>query len=138
MEYMIKDIQKFMTAGNALFTLKNAETGNRFTFKIKRAKSDDGKPRDFFFVSLLTGSDNYSNYSYMGIINKFKFTLTAKSKIGKESISYKAFNWLWNNRNAIPEKIEIWHEGRCGRCGRRLTVPESIESGFGPECINKI
>jgi hypothetical protein len=30
----------------------------------------------------------------------------------------------------------VWHEGRCGRCGRKLTVPESIESGFGPECAS--
>lgn len=34
--------------------------------------------------------------------------------------------------------VEIWHEGKCGRCGRQLTVPESIESGFGPECVKMI
>jgi hypothetical protein len=38
----------------------------------------------------------------------------------------------------MPDGVVIWHEGRCGRCGRRLTVPESIESGYGPECIGKI
>jgi len=27
---------------------------------------------------------------------------------------------------------------RCGRCGRVLTVPESVESGFGPECIGRL
>jgi hypothetical protein len=31
--------------------------------------------------------------------------------------------------------LEFWHEGRCGRCGRRLTVPDSIASGYGPECV---
>lgn len=31
-------------------------------------------------------------------------------------------------------KVEIWHEGRCGRCARRLTVPASIVIGIGPEC----
>jgi hypothetical protein len=29
----------------------------------------------------------------------------------------------------------VWHEGSCARCGKKLTVPESIESGFGPECV---
>jgi hypothetical protein len=29
------------------------------------------------------------------------------------------------------EQIKIYHEGKCARCGRPLTVPESIESGFG-------
>ena len=35
-------------------------------------------------------------------------------------------------------KADGWHEGRCGRCGRKLTVPESIEAGYGPECINLV
>jgi len=30
--------------------------------------------------------------------------------------------------------LEIWHEGRCGRCNRKLTVPASIALGIGPEC----
>jgi hypothetical protein len=34
--------------------------------------------------------------------------------------------------------VEFWHEGKCGRCNRKLTVPSSIESGFGPECINHV
>jgi hypothetical protein len=39
-------------------------------------------------------------------------------------------------KGALPSGWEFRHEGRCGRCGRTLTVPESIDSGFGPECIN--
>jgi hypothetical protein len=46
-----------------------------------------------------------------------------------------AFGWAW--RHPDSDKLEVWHEGRCGRCGRRLTVPESIESGLGPECATK-
>jgi hypothetical protein len=51
-----------------------------------------------------------------------------------------AFAWFWDRlRNGnLPEQVEVHHEGRCGRCGRALTVPESIESGFGPECINHV
>ena len=53
-------------------------------------------------------------------------------------MSYKAFSWvharLSSNMN-LPESVVIHHENRCGRCGKRLTVPESIESGYGPECI---
>lgn len=36
----------------------------------------------------------------------------------------------------LPE-CEVWHEGRCGRCGRKLTVPESIETGIGPDCAKR-
>ena len=34
--------------------------------------------------------------------------------------------------------LEVWHEGRCGRCNRALTVPESIASGIGPECAKHV
>ena len=29
-------------------------------------------------------------------------------------------------------------DGKCGRRNKTLTVPESVESGFGPECIKAI
>lgn len=35
-------------------------------------------------------------------------------------------------------KLLYYHEGRCGRCARRLTVPESIINGIGPECAKKV
>ena len=46
-----------------------------------------------------------------------------------------AFGWVWERRqrlDALP--CEVWHEGRCGKCGRVLTVPESLILGLGPEC----
>lgn len=39
--------------------------------------------------------------------------------------------------NGLPETVEVWHEGRCARCARRLTVPESIILGLGPECATR-
>ena len=40
---------RFILAGNAVFTVENTATGNRFTFKVRRP--DDDKPH---FVSVLT------------------------------------------------------------------------------------
>jgi hypothetical protein len=84
----------------------------------------------------------------------------------KENTAFKAFNWVLSALNPerpeelrgvdlstvayltdedkaryagrIPETVEIWHEGRCCRCGRRLTVPESIYAGIGPDCAGKM
>jgi hypothetical protein len=28
--------------------------------------------------------------------------------------------------------------GRCGLCGRKLTDPESVERGIGPDCVQKL
>ena len=30
--------------------------------------------------------------------------------------------------------VRALHSGCCGRCGRKLTVPESIDTGLGPVC----
>jgi hypothetical protein len=34
----------------------------------------------------------------------------------------------------LPDKVHILHEGLCGKCGRPLTHPISIECGLGPTC----
>ncbi len=62
------------------------------------------------------------------------------SDVSRDAPSSIAFSWAWRKmlRNELPDQLEIWHEGRCGRCNRKLTVPESVASGFGPECIGKI
>jgi len=126
-------IRDFALAGNATLTVQNPNTGNRFTFKIRCKTNANGK-KSPHFVSVLNGSDNYSNYAYIGFIRDDKFIWGGgKAKAGKDSPSVKAFIWFWNHIGN-PAPAEVWHEGKCGRCGRKLTVPESIERGIGPEC----
>ncbi len=123
----------FIKAGKAIFTLENEKTGNRFTYKVKKCGE-----KELWFVSVLSGPDNYSNYKYLGTIFGTTFRSTGKAKISKDALSFKAFNWLnnfWNSSSELPEDVKVHHEGRCGRCGKRLTVPESIQTGFGPECV---
>lgn len=63
------------------------------------------------------------------------------SPIEYEDMRQKAFRWLWvqlTKGNELPDKVEVWHEGRCGACGRRLTVPESIAQGLGPVCAGLV
>jgi len=138
MKNKISDFKQFITAGKAVFTVKNTETNNRFTFRITKKENNNGT--NVFFVSVLTGSYNESNYSYIGMITTDRvFRWTRKSNVRTNSMSFKAFAWLWKNRRTVmPEKLEFRHEGCCGRCGRKLTTPESIDMGFGPECIKHI
>ena len=125
---------QFIKAGKAIFTVSNTNTGNRFSFKVKKCGE-----KELWFVSVLNGPDNWTNYRYIGSIFDKDFRLTKKS-ISTDAPSFKAFSWLNQvlNTRDLPEFVKIHHEGRCGRCGRRLTVPESVESGFGPECIQHI
>lgn len=130
----IKDV-RFFKGGRALFTVAN-DKGNHYTFKIRKAKEDQFK---HFFVSLLTGPQNTNDYTYMGIYNPnaHKVFLTAKSKYNAESVPFKVINWAINmvaNGKTLPVGYSIQHEGRCAKCGKLLTDPVSIETGFGPIC----
>ncbi len=136
-----KLIMQFIYGGKAVFTLRSTETNSRFTYRVNE-KVEAGRPT-VYFVGLLAGPDNESDYTYLGWIKANQFGLTKKSfqnGLTEQTPSVKAFAWAFGNfaKCIVPEKLEFWHAGRCARCGRPLTVPQSIEDGFGPECITKV
>lgn len=126
------DALKFMFSGNSIATFVNTKTDNRFTFKVKQKKYTN-----LFFVSVLTGADTYT---YIGTVVSGEFRHGKKSKITKESQSVRVFQYVLTNliNSSLPNFVEVWHEGRCGKCGKTLTVPSSIVNGLGPECIKTL
>jgi hypothetical protein len=130
---------RFIHGGSAIFTLASTKTGVRFTYKVSLSEKGD-----IYFVSVLNGPDNYSNYQYMGVLrigpSGNTFARTAKSRIGEDAPSHKAFAWAYRHisRGEMPEGLGFYHEGKCARCSRRLTDPESIRRGFGPECFGRL
>ena len=130
------DARSFMLGGNATVTIVSLGTGTRFTYKVRA--SDDG---EVYFVALLSGPDNETDYSYLGRITRGVFWAGRKtpkpSDVHPGATSSQAFAWVWKllAKDQLHANLEIWHEGRCGRCNRKLTVPASIASGFGPECV---
>jgi hypothetical protein len=134
------DVKTYTLAGHATLTLTSQRTGARYTYKVSRAKDGPREQyKDLWFVGLLTGPDNESDYSYVGVING-TFKLTGKSRYKEDSVPVRAFRYFWQHVDAgrMPPEVEVRHAGTCGRCGRKLTVDESIDRGFGPECIGKM
>ena len=131
-------ISTFLWAGNAIVTLVSKATGQRYTFKVRQPEAHDDNATPPHFVMLLAGPDNGGDYVYMGAVfadRPGKLTLTRKSQFKYDSTPVKAFQYLLNClAHDTLGQLEVWHEGRCGRCGKRLTVPESIETGLGPVC----
>ncbi len=127
---------RFAMAGRAVFTARSPATGCRFTYRVRRAKDTLDAVR---FVDVLTGPDNDGgDYTFIGtIFQTGDFRPSSKSRIGPDARSVHAFEWIWRKARDGQIRAEIFHEGKCGRCGRTLTVPESIESGIGPECAKK-
>lgn len=140
----------FVLAGRADFTVENSATGGRFTFRVCAPRKEteaggevidhEAKVR---FVKVLTGADNSSDYEFLGTVflDGNVYRPGKKSRISSDAPSSRAWAWFWGRLaqgRDLPESLNVWHEGRCARCGRKLTVPESVASGYGPECRGKV
>lgn len=126
-------------AGRAILTIVSKKTGQRFTFKCQKPRDKFDDPNCPVSVKVLTGADNENSYTFLGtIFSDGHYVPSAKSPIGAEAPSAKAFSWFWTCVQAQKlTSLDIYHHGRCCRCGRTLTVPESIQMGLGPECAQK-
>jgi hypothetical protein len=122
----------FILGGKAFVTFQNSSTTNRYTYKIVKHKTDD-----IHFVHVLTSPDVYM---YLGTIMNYSFRHSRKSKINRDTKSFIVFDYVYHHllMGTLDPRVEIFHDGKCGRCGRQLTTPDSVQSGFGPECIKKI
>lgn len=146
--------REFITAGRAIFTVRvpvhwSPVSGkDSWTYRVERKPADDDHPRDIYFVSLLVGPDNMMDYQYMGILDPATghVRLTKGSLVTADSFVYRMVNWflksLWDTENPGREILDkgaaIDHSGRCARCARELTTPESLDTGYGPECAKKV
>lgn len=152
--------KEFVLAGKAIFTAHNELTDRRYTFKVNAKDPLESKVRELmvekgitkeaaeaeigptFFVNLLTGPENTSDYTYMGMLDAAtgSVRLTKSSKFREDSQPVVAARWtlrqIWTQATLQPH-VTIQHAGRCCRCGRLLTTPDSIEQGIGPECLKK-
>lgn len=130
----------FFFGGKAIFTVSN-NSGKHYTFKVSKAPSNPNFQGEMFFVSVMTGSDNLSDYTYMGVLHKrdCRMVTTKKSKISPGDVRYKTAQWAINKilTDTLPEGYAVRHAGRCCACGRLLTNPESIDAGIGPECAKR-
>ena len=130
--------KSFALAGKSIFTLVSKKTGARFTYKVKRSKKPSGPSH---FVQVRTDTNGLGDYSYLGAIwDSSIYGHGRRSDIPPDDLKARAAKWIFSSlvSGKLPEGCEFWHEGRCGRCGRPLTVPASIASGIGPECERKM
>jgi hypothetical protein len=128
----------FILAGKAIFTVANPQ-GEHYTYRVSAPKQGG----DIRFVSLLTGPDNTGDYTYLGLLKAGSgdVVATAKSKLSTTSRPFAVAQFAVNvvfGKRPLPAGYRLIHAGRCGRCARLLTVPESVETGFGPECAGKL
>jgi hypothetical protein len=155
----------FLLAGQAIFTVQNPR-GEHFTFKIEKSDPTPQFPTAKYFAYVLAGPDNTSDYRYLGMIKEPKNARTvyhlhatqATRKAGYSEASpvFKVCDWAIKVivhggyslevkdgavvavKPGVPDGYMIAHAGRCGKCGRLLTNPESLVRGIGPECAGNL
>ena len=135
----------YIRAGRGRITLESVRTGTRFTYKFGVPRETrNGKPTPIF-VKLLDGNNNETDYTFLGSLWMdangrlcYRHGRTARTTVSAPSV--RAFTWTLKHleNGSMPDKLHIWHEGVCCRCGRALTVPESVSRGIGPECRKKM
>ncbi len=137
--------KEFVLAGDAIFTIElppGKFDVEHYTFRVQKTEAND-RWDESWFVKMLTGPQNTKDYSYLGRLLPWEgqVELTRRSRMTAESLPFRLLNRIlariWAEDHTAYEQhgYKTHHEGKCGRCGRVLTVPESIKNGIGPECI---
>lgn len=133
----VSDQLAFVLAGRARFSLRNSTTGNHLTFSVEVGDGESAP----HFVSLLVGPDNEGDYQHVGTIFEGRRFVVAKryreagAVVPRSVVVFgEVFRRLVGGRS-LPPSVELWHAGRCARCGRTLTDPASIARGLGPVCV---
>lgn len=116
---------------NGCITIRSIRTGEHRTVKISTVQR--GKLEGKRIVSLLTGPDNESSYDGFGFVDGNRITVWQR----KRTAFFETLARMIESPDRFAGKAEYRAEGRCIRCNRKLTHPESIDSGIGPECAKR-
>ena len=124
-----------MTAGRAVFTLVSHKTNRRYTFRMRKGAHG-------FFLDVLIGSDNVTDYEYLGSVHNLDGEVfNRKRPMMAVDPRARAINWLLRQLakgDELPETVEFFTSGKCAVCGRALTTPESVARGIGPKCFERL
>lgn len=137
------ELNRYVLAGRATFTLMDDAVPNglqrRYTYKVSQ---DSNNPRRFF-VSILYGPDNTADYRYLGLFYDDTLKIRTTKASLYQTITCPPITLFQRLLDAMSsgqplQGVTLYPSCKCARCGRRLTTPESIVAGLGPECMNYV
>ena len=127
----------FKEIGQVVITVSNG-LSKHYTYRFRKAS--ENKPV-FISVKKMTLFDG-ATYDYLGVYSPDtrRVHLTKASVFADGSEQVKGVRWAIDKiakPTTLPGHYTITKELVCRRCGHLLTTPESIASGYGPECEKK-
>lgn len=129
-------IISFLLGGKCECIIRNINTNNSFKFQIKSNTESSGGNM-YFVYTYVDGKSVYAGF-IGGKKREYTYTQGKKGVLSENEIEIKALMYVLKNAHKLPDNVEVLHVGKCSRCGRKLTNPDSINIGVGPECIKKI
>lgn len=119
---------------NGTFTVTSPTTGDHRTFKITTIK--EGKlagRRVLGVVERRNGKDHYNVFAFVDQFGVVTCWHRYRGQIYERYADLFTRFEYWMTR-----KVEFLMESQCRRCNRRLTNPESLLTGIGPECAKLV
>jgi hypothetical protein len=120
---------------NGIITVENPARGTHRTFRIETQPADAKFAPGERILSLLIGADNGSDYLGIGFVKDDGRVFLWKRY---QTEQYYALVRVLQKVGHFRSIGLVYHfEGRCRKCNRTLTTPESIRSGIGPTCARR-
>ena len=123
---------------NGTVTLINNEKGSHITLEIKTIRRGDLKGKRV--IAKLVGRDNTSDYMGFGFVNdNDTISLWSRHRNAKNAQIAHIVRSLFveGNDSRFAKTVSMEVSKLCIRCNRKLTTPQSLADGIGPECIKK-
>lgn len=138
---------RMLSAGGVVVTVRSKATGEHITVRLaSRFKNYSGSGKKWeavgpsnathIFFSVPNAGPGWDDKIGTFYPKSGKFFEDKNADAARVWAAAAVMNWL--NGDASEDKAEYYESNECGRCGRQLTDPVSIDRGIGPECYSKI
>ena len=118
-----------LTTHNGTITVRRLSTDTHRTYRIRTEDWCDGKR----VISIKTSSETYP-WKAFGFVDEFGIKVWGKCK-ASHTAHKEMLEQLEGHKAA--GNVEVLTAGQCRVCNKKLTNPESIQSGIGPICAGK-
>lgn len=141
---------RMLDAGHLVASVKSAKTGEHITIKMQCCqKNDSGTGKKWPKVELRKASHVFVSVPRAGggwddKVGTFyprsgKFYTANHADPARVWAAAAVATWVNQGGGPVHEQVsDIFETDQCGRCGKDLTDPVSIQRGIGPECYGKM
>lgn len=127
---VLGNYKEFILGGKAEFTIFQEPN-----IQVKyRVYANDNKTCWFVYTEPNDSKDTV----YQGYLKRdLSFNVGARGMQNYNQVAVNALLWVLKHKGNMPDKVHIYHHGKCSVCGRKLKDAESLKYGIGPTCRSR-